>query len=78
MRILKVLVNLKRIERWLYNKEMDISYLLKQANNHEQPLKRENSTQKKRETRPSRQNQATGKKYLYNYWEFLCTYDFSI
>jgi len=45
---------------------MDISYLLKQAN-HEQPLKRENFTQKKRENRPSRQNQATGKKYLYNY-----------
>jgi len=26
---------------------MDISDLVKQANNHEQPLKRENSTQKK-------------------------------
>jgi hypothetical protein len=67
LRILKILINLKRIERWPYNKEMDIAYLLKQANNHEQPLKRENSTQKKRETRPSRQNPATGKKYLYNY-----------
>jgi hypothetical protein len=41
---------------------MDSSDLVKQANNHEQPLKRENSTQKKRETRPQRQNQATGKK----------------
>jgi hypothetical protein len=44
---------------------MDISDLVKQANNHEQPLKRENSTQKKRETRSQRQNQATGKNYLY-------------
>jgi hypothetical protein len=43
---------------------VDISDLVKQANNHEQPLKRENSTQKKRETRPQRQNEATGKKYL--------------
>ncbi len=57
---------------------MDSSDLVKQANNNEQPLKRENSTQKKRETRPQRQNQATGKKYLYKYWESLCTYDFSI
>jgi hypothetical protein len=46
---------------------MDSSDLVKQANNHEQPLKRENSTQKKRETRPQRQNQATGEKYLYKY-----------
>jgi hypothetical protein len=50
--ILKVLVNLKRIERWPYNKEMDISDLIKQASNHEQPLKRENPTQNKTETRP--------------------------
>ncbi len=57
---------------------MDSSDLVKQANNHEQPLKRENSTQKKRETRPQRQNQATGKKNLYKYLEFLRTYDFSI
>jgi hypothetical protein len=46
---------------------MDISDLVKQADNHEQPLKRENPTQKKRETSPQRQNQATGKKYLYKY-----------
>jgi len=46
---------------------MDISDLVKQANNHEQALRRENSTQKKRETRPQRQNQATGEKYLYKY-----------
>ncbi len=57
---------------------MDISDLVKQANNHEQPLKRENPTQKKREIRPQRQNQAIGKKYLYKYCEFLWTYDFSI
>jgi len=57
---------------------MDISDLVKQASNHEQPLKRENSTQKKRDARPQKQNQATGKKNLYKYREFLCTYDFSI
>jgi hypothetical protein len=44
---------------------MDISDLVKQANNHEQQLKRQNSTQKKRETSPQRQNQATGKNYLH-------------
>jgi hypothetical protein len=46
---------------------MDISDLIKQASNHEQPFKRENPTQNKTETRPSRQNQATGKKILYKY-----------
>jgi hypothetical protein len=43
---------------------MDISDLIKQASNHEQSLKRENPIQKKRESRPQRQNQATGKKSL--------------
>ncbi len=36
---------------------MDISDLIKQASNHEQPLKRENPTQKKGESRPQRQNE---------------------
>jgi hypothetical protein len=57
----KVLVNLKRIKRWPYNKEMDISYLVKQASNHEQTIK-------KREFHPKEKRHQTTKTES-SYWE---------
>lgn len=51
----KILINLKRIDRWSHNKATDISDLTKEASNHEQPWKRRHPTLKKRENQITRQ-----------------------